>query len=693
MNLITENSLWLSLLCVLLGVFYSILLYYKSKIEMPAYVKMAVAFFRFILVSFLAFLLLNPLLKILVRTIEKPIIVFAHDNSQSLVLSKDSSFYQTVYKEKLARLKEKLEDRFEVQFYSFGESVWLNDSLTFTEKTTDISSVIEEVTNKYSNRNLGAFILASDGIFNKGENPLYANYDLTAPLYTIALGDTAIRKDMVVKKVYTNRFAYLGNKFPVQIDVKAHKCRNETTLLKIIQGKEILHSKTIEINNNDFFQSFTFLLEANKKGIQRYRVVLEPVKNEISLTNNTKDFLIEIIDGRQKILILANAPHPDIAAIKQAIDANINFETKVMYADEVINENEKYNLCILHQLPSTKISSSSSLIKKILNSNTSLWYIIGTATNLNDFNTLNSGISITPTGPKLNNATPILNTTFSLFTFGDENKKILEKFPPLYTPFGNYKLNGNPYVFLKQKIGSVKTETPLFVFSVTSDRKTAVTTGEGVWRWRIYNYKEAGNYICFNEMVSKTVQFLSVHIDKSRFKVVLKDSYLENEPILIEAESYNESFELVNENEVQIVITDSKNKKYPFTFSKTTQAYFLNAGILPVGNYTYKAVVKSAGKELVEQGSFTVDAIQIESVELTANHNLLYALSERYNGGMYMPKDLEQMYNDISSRKNLFNVSYSENKFTDIINMKWVFFVLMALVSIEWFFRKYFGGY
>lgn len=660
---------------------------------MPAYIKMAVAFFRFVLVSFLAFLLLNPLLKILVRTTEKPIIVFAHDNSQSLVLSKDSLFYHTLYNEQLTRLKEKLKDRFEVQFYSFGETVRQNDTLTFTEKTTDISSVIEEVTNKYSNRNLGAFILASDGIFNKGENPLYANYDLTAPLYTIALGDTTIRKDVVVKKVYTNRFAYLGNKFPVQVDIKAHKCRNEKTLLKIMQGKDVLHSKTIEIKNDDFFQSFTFLLEANKKGMQRYRVEVEPIKNEVSTANNTKDFLIEIIDGRQKVLILANAPHPDIAALKQAIDANINFETKVMYADEVMNENVKYNLCILHQLPSTKFNSSSPLVKNILNSNTPLWYILGTATNLNDFNTLNAGISIMPAGTKLNNATPVLNTTFSLFTFSDENKKYLEKFPPLYTPFGNYKLNENPYVFLNQKIGMVKTETPLFVFSLTNNRKTAVMTGEGLWRWRICNYKEAGNYICFNEMISKTVQFLSVHIDKSRFKVILKDSYLENEPILIDAENYNESFELVNENEVQIVISGSEGKKYPFTFSKTAHAYFLNAGILPVGNYTYKAVVKNAGKELVEQGNFTVESIQLESVELTANHNLLYALSERYNGNMYLPKDVEKIYNDLNSRNDLFNISFSENRFTDIINLKWVFFVLIVFVSVEWFVRKYFGGY
>jgi len=692
-NIITETPSWLSVFCLLLGVFYALLLYYKSKIEIPKYFKIAIALTRFLVVSFIAFLLLNPLLKSLVRTIEKPVIVIAQDNSTSIVLNKDSTFYHTKYKESLFNLTEKLKDKFDVQLYTFGENITDHNEINFTEKTTDISSVFNEVSNKYSNRNLGAFILATDGIFNRGENPSYSGFDFSAPLYTIALGDTTVRKDIIIKKVYHNQFAYLGNKFPVQIDVKADKCNQENTVLKILQGNNTIHTQKIEIKNNDYFQSFSFLIDAAKKGIQRYKVIVEYVKDEVSTINNVKDFYLEVLDGRQKVLIVANAPHPDIAAIKSSIDANMNFETELVYPDNANVEIEKYNLCILHQLPSNRVNAANPLIKKILNSNISIWFVIGNASNLTDFNSLNAGLSIITTGLKQSNPTPIVNTNFSLFTFSDENKKTIEKFPPLISPFATYKMGGNPYIFLNQKIGAVKTETPLFVFSVTDGRKTAILAGEGLWRWKIYNYKEAENHTAFNELIFKTIQFLSLNVDKSRFKVILKDSYLENEPILIDAENYNESFELINDNEVQIIITNSDGKKYPFTFNKTSQAYFLNAGILPVGKYEYKAVVKSSGKELVNQGDFIVQAIQVESVNLTANHNLLFTLSEKYNGNMYYPKNLDKLYNDIVSRKDLFNVSYSENKFTDFINLKWLFFLLLTLISFEWFVRKYFGGY
>ena len=54
----------------------------------------------------------------------------------------------------------------------------------------------------YSNQNVGAVILASDGIYNEGSNPLYANFELNAPIHVIALGDTVPSRDVILKRVF-----------------------------------------------------------------------------------------------------------------------------------------------------------------------------------------------------------------------------------------------------------------------------------------------------------------------------------------------------------------------------------------------------------------------------------------------------------------------------------------------------------
>lgn len=38
---------------------------------------------------------------------------------------------------------------------------------------------------RYAGRNLGAVILATDGLYNEGSNPLYAYPELKVPVFTV----------------------------------------------------------------------------------------------------------------------------------------------------------------------------------------------------------------------------------------------------------------------------------------------------------------------------------------------------------------------------------------------------------------------------------------------------------------------------------------------------------------------------
>ena len=177
-------------------------------------------------------------------------------------------------------------------------------------------------------------------------------------------------------------------------------------------------------------------------------------------------------------------------------------------------------------------------------------------------------------------------------------------------------------------------------------------------------------------------------VDKSFFKVIAKNNFLENEAIEMEAEVYNESYELINEPEVNITITNSENKNFPFTFSKTANAYRLNAGMMPVGEYKYEAKVKVGDKMYTQKGSFSVSALQVELINTVADHQMLFSLAKKHNGEMVYPNQLEKLVADLNKRDDIKSVSYTEKKLTDLINLKWIFFLLLTLLSIEWFMRK-----
>lgn len=260
-------------------------------------------------------------------------------------------------------------------------------------------------------------------------------------------------------------------------------------------------------------------------------------------------------------------------------------------------------------------------------------------------------------------------------------------------PFGNYKSISSNNTMLYQRIGMVETEQPLIVFNSMGGRKTAIIAGEGIWKWRLYDYAVHNNHDIFNKFVSKIVQYLALQVDKSFFRVICKNDFYENEPLLFDAEVYNESYELINNPEVIMNIINSDNKKFPYTFSKTSNAYRLNSGMFPVGEYRYEARVKTGNKILTEEGEFSVSPIQVEFVNTVADHQLLYNLAQKHDGSMVYASNLSDLLEMIGERGDIKSVSYTQKRLKELINLKWVFFLLLILLSAEWFLRKRSGAY
>jgi len=683
-SLTINYPVWFVLFCFLCGAVYSSVLYYKDKrlSEFPQWLLYTTSLSRFIVVSLIAFLLLSPLIKTVTKTTEKPVIIVAQDNSESIIRNKDSAFYKKDYVEKLNKLIANLGDRYEVKTYSFGDKVSNESSFTFNEKQTDISSLFDELETRYSGRNVGAVIIASDGLYNKGSNPEYSQFDIKSPVYTIALGDTTIKKDAVIAKIEHNRFAYLGNKFPVQIIVNARQLKGNSTTLSVSKKEETLFTQKIDVNNNTFNTSVTLLLDAKETGIQRYHVKLAVLPGESNASNNEQDFFIDVRDGREKIALIANAPHPDIAALKDAVESNQNYEVETYMADNFNQPLKKYSLVILHQ-----VNASSKAITDVKNSGIPVFYIG------NPPATLPLGVNVPSSSNKTNDAEAVMTKSFPLFTISDELRNFMRNVPAVQCPFGNYKSSTSSNVLLYQKIGIVETQTALMTFNPNSDQKTGLFIGDGLWKWRLRDYAEHTNHNLFNELITKTVQYLSTKVDKSFFRVLHKNDFYENDMIEFDAEVYNASYELINEPEVELNIINSDNKKFPFTFSKTSNAYHLNAGILPVGQYKYEAKVKVGDKQYSERGEFSVSALQIENVNTIADHRLLYNLAKKHGGSMVYPNELEKLNDILEKRDDIKTVSYSEKKLTDLINLKWLFAAILGLLTLEWFIRKQNGAY
>ena len=694
-SIITEYSIAFVFVCLALGGLFTYLLYRNSTYsrDLPKTLFYTVIGARFLLISFLSFLLLGPMFKVITREVERPIVIVAIDRSKSMANTKDSASVIETVKNFLNKSNTDLPDEFDLKLLSFGDQVRENKNESFNDKATDFTSLYEAIDIKFANRNVGAIVIASDGIYNEGSNPVYGPDRIKAPIYTLAFGDTTVRKDAAIARVNINKVALLGNSFPIEILLDAKQCTGNNLSLTVTEDTtQVVFTKTVSVSSNDFRLNIPMFLDAKKKGILRYRISINKLDGEVTYLNNTTDVFINVIENKQKVLILSSAPNPDIAALRSAIESSINYEVLSIPVGEFSGRVSDYNLCILHGLPS-KNNAASGLIDNLKNAGVPLWFILSSNTDINTLNNLSSGIQVANNRGSMQDVYPSLSNGFSLFTFSDLLSEKIKEWPPLTAPFGVYSMKSGSSALLNQKIGTVSTTQPLMLFSEQGNYKSVVLGGEGLWRWRLADYNSNGNHDLSNELILKTVQYLSVKDDKSPFKVNLKNAFKENEAIVIDAELYNESGQLTNLPEAKITITDQNKKQFPYVFSRTEKAYTLNVGQFPVGKYTYKADVKLGDKLFNRSGEFSVNALQLETVNTIANHQLLNSIAVRSGGKMYMAGNYQKLIDDLKKQEDLKPMSYTRKKMEDMIDFPWVFFTLILLVATEWFIRKRSGGY
>lgn len=643
-------------------------------------------------VFILSFFLLSPFTKLQSRETEKPLLIFAHDNSESVVLNKDSVFLQSEFIRNLNSTIADLGEIFDTVSVSFSDRLASGISGNYSGKQSDYSGLLDELENNFSNRNIGAVIVSGDGVFNKGVNPVYSSSLLKTKIFTLALGDTSLKKDISVKRVLHNKYAFLGNAFPIEVFIEANKLKGEKTKLTVAKNGKQFYKQEINITSDFFSKNYSFQLEAEQPGIQHYNIVVESISGEVTVRNNRYDIFIEVLDSRQKVLILADAPHPDIACIKEGIEKNKSYEVETCVESNFKENINKYNLIILHQLPAS--SSQMTLLESIKSSAIPYWIITGKKTSIPLLNQMNAGVKYSATQfVKNNEVFPGLNKEFTLFTLNENFEKLMRKAPPLSAPFGEPQVAQGAAILMKQKIGSVETPQPLFLFNDALGKKSALLLGEGMWRWKLLEQAEFNSTELTEEIILKTVQYLSVKENKARFRVNCKKSFNENENILVEAEFYNESFESVNIPEAGIVIRNSEGKSYPFAFSKVNNTYRLNAGLLPVGNYTFEASLSYGGSNHQAKGMFSVVALNIEGANLTADHNLLNQLSVKTGGKMFYPHQLDLLKKELMNNDDIKPIIYTQYKVDELIKNKWIFWLLLLLLSAEWFIRKWKGSY
>jgi hypothetical protein len=422
------------------------------------------------------------------------------------------------------------------------------------------------------------------------------------------------------------------------------------------------------------------------------------VKNgEYNTRNNRSSVFIEVVEGKKKILAVASSPHPDIKALREVVDKNPNYEfllhiPGVEEQSQATLRSDEIDLVIFHQAPDLR-GKTRELFQQFVSSKTSLFLITGSQTDLLMLARQNMPVRFESTPRDFDEVVPGSNPLFSQFVLSAETNTILQNYPPVSVPFGKMKIPGSAMPLLFQRVGNVSTEKPLLYVNVEDDRKVCVMLGEGLWRWKLNEFDRFETTAAFDEVFGKLIQYLSTSDDKRKFRSYpVKQEFSDTEAVVFESQVYNDIFEPVFGNTIDIELTDEQGKKTKYSYTTSPGNVRYQIGGLKEGVYRYRSRTILNDKPEEVRGEFAVVQRQAELQNLTADFDLLRRLSTNTGGAFYLHTNIDALKTELQ-RHEAKTIIHSEEAYNALINLKWVFFVLLAMVSVEWFARKYFGSY
>lgn len=672
----TTNTILLILLSLLIaGAFSYYNYYYKAKIKLR--VHLVLAFLRFISVFSVLLLLINPIISNKTIEISKTPLVIAVDNSSSISDLKATKTTTQFY-EKLTSNAD-LKDKFDIQSYRFDSDFESNENFDFKGKQTNIDEVAKNI--KSINKNtIFPTVLITDGNQTSGNDYVFS-FDPNNKVYPVIVGDTTTYLDLRISQLNANKYAFYKNKFPVEIFLNYSGTKAISSNFSITQGNTVINSQVVSFSPSKKSVVLSALLPATKIGLQVFKASISSKEKEKNTYNNHFNFAVEVIDQRTEIALISSFNHPDIGALKRAIESNVQRKVTLLKPKE-INDLKKYNIVILYQ-PTTAFKSFFENNKDL---GTNTFIITGTKTDFNYLNQIQKDL-VFKMSSQSEDYIADYKDDFNLFSIDDIG---FSQFPPLENPFGIVATSSNVNVLLGSTIRNNSTNSPLLAFTENQGTRSAYLLGENSWKWRLQSHVDTKSYEKYDTFIDKTIQYLASNASKKSLVVNFEGFYNSGDAIEISAQYFNKNYEFDDKANLNITVVNRNSKaKKSFDLLKSNSDYKVNLDGLEVGKYDF--IVRELNTNSVYNGRFEILDFDIEKQFVNPDLAKLKQLANQTKGQVIFPDKADLLIKSLLENEEYKAVQKTLIKKIPLIDWIWLLIILVISLATEWFLRKYNG--
>ncbi len=619
-------------------------------------------------------LLINPQFNQKSYTIEKPNLALVVDNSSSINAFKQTETAESVFQQ--IRSNKDLKDKFALQSFQFDANFKQYDSLSFRGSQTNLHTLFKNLNALYGKDNSPAIII-SDGNPTYGSDFVFEAKKYKSSIYPIVLGDTASYQDLQIKRINANKFAFLDNKFPVEVFINYSGEESVNANFRIKLGQTTVFQQKLKLGPNKRAEVIQTHLPAKSVGLKTYTAEIETLANEKNTENNQQPFVIEVVDESTQILLLSAFPHPDVGALKKSIEQNKQRQVKFKTPQDAIDYSN-YQLVILYQPD----ADFKEVYQKIDAFSLPTFTITGPKTDYSFLNKTQDDFQ-KEISAQTENYLPIYNSGFSSFQFDNIE---FDDFPPLSDNFGEVIFKKAHQDLLYQKVNNIETQNAFLSVVEVNNVRHAYLFGENIWQWRAKSFRDNDSFETFDAFTGKLFQFLAANTKRSRLQLAYENFYNSGEPIILQADYFDKNYVFDPRVTLQIKLKNKntlQETSVPFILQNKT--YLVDLSNLQPGEYNFEVTVKN--KPISKKGSFNIVDFDVEKQFFSANTQGLRKIAD----SLYYPNSVNKLIKHLIEDKKYQAIQKEEIKKASLIDWYYLLAIIIACLSAEWFIRKYNG--
>lgn len=687
---------------------YTVYMYRYTLPPVSSAKKTILVLLRIFALIFLIFIIFEPVATIVKKVILQPVNMVFIDDSHSMTIEDGTQRIENA-----KRFVDGLNSNNLIgssRLYTFGSKITAlsYDSLSglgFSEGNTDFAAIFSFIKNK--NDNIASVSIISDGVITEGTNPVFTAEKLNIPVFTVGVGDTTKRNDVLIKNVLHNELIYAGTPTIISATILNKGFGNKPATISLYENGKLLDQRTVNLFV-DGTQNETFSYTPDTGGEKKLTIEITNLEGEFTFENNKRVFYINVLTNKVKILIIAGSPSPDLSFVKNSLEEDKNLSVKSLtqvaagrFIEKYTSSTELDSAQIIFLLGFPTKETTTELLSKVreaISLKGKPFFLL--FENNTDFVRLRSlqpelpfiiqnidgGFSeVQPVVQSSENENPLIRNN------SRNPADAWNNLPPVFMTNSDISAKPESEVVVKAKMNNVAINTPLIVSRRLGIKRSVSVLAGGIWRWKLQTATKQLNL--FDSFINNSVKWLRSFEEQKQVTVkTTKKLYALGEPVEFTAEVYDASYNPVSDAEVKVSIRHTGKTDEIILNSVGSGLYEGTYQTSVTGDFAFSGSASRNNKKLgTDGGSFNIGEVDIEMLNPPMDYEFMSSLASNTGGRFFYYQDMNELYPILKNIRQ--NASKEKTEISEIRlwSNEWLLIIVIVLLGVEWFIRKQSG--